>query len=144
MTGFWKTWMQVWCWAVLGFGAMLAIAAFPAADAGAKLFYDLVHWPLDGQSSFVEETRFTVAILGCVTIGWAMTMLTCLAAADALGAPVWRGLTAAIATWWVIDSAASIFAGVPGNALSNTVIFALFLAPIVGSGVLRLPAPRAA
>ena len=30
MTGLWKTWIALWCWAVILFGALLATAGLPA------------------------------------------------------------------------------------------------------------------
>ncbi len=143
MTGIWKIWMQTWCWAVFGLGVMFALSAFPAADAGARLFYDAVHWPLDGASSFGEQSRFSAALIGAITIGWALTTIALVNAAEQVGAPAWRGLTFAISAWYVIDSLLSIASGVPGNAVSNTGLYAAFLAPILGSGVLgsnRAPA----
>jgi hypothetical protein len=148
MHGFWKTWMQLWCWGVLAFGVVLTAAISPVLDGPARAFYDLVHWPLDRQSSFVETTRFTAGILGAVTIGWALTLLSAMAAAEHLppapASALWRGLSLATVIWFVVDSAASIAAGVPGNAISNTVFFAGFLVPIVGSGVLGGPVRQTA
>lgn len=136
MTPFWRNWLKVWCWATLSFGIVLAAAVLPALDAPTRWFYDLVHWPLDGASSFDENVRFTCGLLGAVTIGWAMTIFVAVDAAERLGAPVWRGLTTAIAVWYVIDSAISVMTGAGANAVSNTVFLVTFLAPIIASGVL--------
>lgn len=137
MTSFWRQWLRVWRWGVIAFGVVLAAAAFPALDAPTRWFYDLVHWPLDGASSFADNVRFTCGILGAVTIGWGITMFALIEAAEKLGAPVWRAMTAALVIWFVIDSAISVASGAPGNAVSNTVILALYLAPVLASGVLQ-------
>lgn len=141
MTGLWKSWMQAWCGAIVLLGVMFLAAAAPGADAAARLFYDLVYWPLDGRSVFSDDTRFTCAILGAVLIGWALTIFTLIDAADAaapqLAARIWRGMTGAMLTWYVVDSAASIASGVPVNAISNTIFLATYLAPVLASGVLR-------
>jgi hypothetical protein len=137
MTGFWKTWMIVWCWMVFGFGVVLALAAFPGPDIAAALFYDLVEWPLDGAVTFEPRARFTVAILGAVTIGWALTIFGMIKAAETVGPPVWRALTTALVVWYVIDSALSILTGVPVNAVSNTVLLVTYLVPVLASGVLQ-------
>jgi hypothetical protein len=94
MRGFWKSWLTVWCWATIGFGAMLAGAGIPGADGLARFYYDLIYWPLDGQSPFDADLKFTVAVLGAVVIGWAVAILGLIAAGAALGATAWRWLTA--------------------------------------------------
>lgn len=136
MQGIWKHWMQVWCWAVLGVGAIFALGAIPDADGGVRLFYDAVAWPIDGVSPYGEEVRFTAALLGAVMMGWAMTVFALVAAADQIGAPAWRGLTIAIVTWYLIDSVISVASGWPLNAVSNTGFLVTFLIPILASGVL--------
>lgn len=136
MTGFWKAWMQVWCWAVMGVGALFAQAGFPATEIGARLFYDVIYWPLDGASPFDADMAFTVSILGCVMIGWAVTLLGLVDAAVTVGRPAWRWMTLAILVWYAIDSAMSVLTGVPVNAISNTGFLLGFLVPVLGSGVL--------
>lgn len=136
MTPFWKNWLEVWCWAMVAFGALFAACAIPALDGGTRLFYDVVYWPIDGASGFEEGTRFTCALLGAVTMGWALTIRGLVNAAHALGAPAWRALIAAVMLWYVIDSSISVASGVPANAVSNTFLVAAFLAPILASDVL--------
>lgn len=143
MTGFWKAWMQAWCWVVIGVGAMFALAGFPATDIGARLFYDVVYWPIDGASAFDADMRFTVSILGCVMIGWAITLMGLVDAAGLAGRPAWRSMTAAVLVWYLIDSTLSVLTGVPVNAVSNTGFLLTFLAPVLGSGVLGGHAQRA-
>jgi len=139
MSGFWRTWMLVWCWGVVAFGAAFAAAALPAGETPALKFYDLIFWPLDGAQSFdAPMLRLTVAILGAVMMGWALTILAAMQAAErGSGAAVWRAVTGALLTWYAVDSAASLLNGSPMNVLSNTVFAGLFLAPVLGSGVLR-------
>lgn len=139
MTPFWRHWLRMWCWGVTAFGVILAAAAIPALDAPTRLFYDLVHWPIDGASSFDENVRFTCGVLGAVTMGWGMTILALIDAAEKLGASVWRALTSALVIWFVVDSAISVAAGAPGNAVSNAVILALYLAPVFASGAINRP-----
>lgn len=136
MTGFWRSWMQAWCWMTVGFGVVFALVAFPATEGPARMFYDLIYWPLDGQAVFSEDTRLSAALLGAVMIGWAIAIFGLVEAADAVGASAWRWLTASITTWFVIDSTISVASGVALNALSNSVFLVTFLIPILGSGVL--------
>jgi hypothetical protein len=128
---------------MVGFGALFAACAIPAFDGGTQLFYDVIYWPLDGASGFTEDVRFTCALLGAVTMGWALTIRGLVQAAHQLGAPAWRSLVAAMLTWYVIDSAISVASGVPVNAVSNTALIAALLAPILASGVLGNRTARA-
>lgn len=133
MQGIWKNWMQTWCWAILGVGAIFALGAIPAADGGVRRFYDTIAWPIDSVSPYGEEVRFTAALLGAVMMGWAMTVFALVAVADQIGAPAWRGLTRDLVRDRSIISVAS---GWPLNAVSNTGFLVTFLIPIVASGVL--------
>lgn len=137
MNGFWRAWLQVWCWLTLGVGVMFAAGAVSAADAGVQLFYDVIYWPIDGQSTFNESVRLTAALLGAVMIGWAITIFGLIAAAEQAGARAWRTLSYSVLAWWSIDSAISLALGAPVNALSNTLFLAGYLAPVLASGVLE-------
>jgi hypothetical protein len=144
MTGFWKKWLDVWCIGVGVFGLVFAASAFPATEGPTRLFYDLVYWPIDGASGWDEATRFTASILGAVTFGWAITLHALVQAAHATGSrAIWAKLTTAFVAWYVVDSAVSIACGVPGNAVSNTLIIAGGLLPIMASGVLKAPTAQA-
>ena len=138
MHGFWKHWMTVWCWGVFVFGAALASAAFPATDAIARTLYDVIGARTHGPDFFeAEGMRFSIGLMGAVSMGWALTMLATVQAANVVGAPVWRGLTGALLLWFVVDSAISVATGYPFNAASNTLLMAGYLAPLLGSGVLK-------
>jgi len=144
MTGFWKTWLLVWCWATMGIGALFAAAAVPALEGGVRLFYDTIYWPIDGASPYGPDVQLTAALLGAVMIGWVIAVLGLVSAADTVGAPAWRTLTLSIVVWYVIDSAISVALGAPLNALSNTGLLVTFLVPIIGSGVLQSGGARLA
>jgi hypothetical protein len=137
MTGFWKNWLIVWCWATIGVGVLFAAGAIPALDGGVRLFYDIIMWPIDGLSPYGEEVRLTAALLGAVMIGWGIAIFGLIDAAESVGVQTWRTLTLSVVVWYAIDSAISIALGAPVNALSNTGFLVTFLAPILASGVLR-------
>lgn len=145
MGGFWKTWMTVWCWGVLAFGVVLALAATPATDGPARAVLAVLGGGPAGASLLDQQAmRFGLAIQGALSIGWALTLLAARDAADLAGAPVWRRITVGVCAWYVIDSAISVVTGFPLNAASNTLIVVMFLAPVLGSGVLKKGAPTAA
>jgi hypothetical protein len=84
--------------------------------------------------------RFTLAAMGCVSIGWAVTMFLMIRAAFLLGAqatPIWMGLTAGVVTWFVTDSSLSVATGFGLNVVPNTVLMVTYLIAILGSGALK-------
>ncbi len=138
MSKFWQTWLTIWCLAVALFGLILAGAAFEATQAPARLLLTLMS-PTN-TASFDPQARFTIGLMGAVTLGWGLTAWVLIAAAPSLPPAIWARLTAAIAVWFVLDSTISIATGYWLNAVSNTLITAAYLLPILRSGVLRNPA----
>ena len=137
MTGFWRTWMTAWCWAVAAFGLVLTGAAFEATSGPVRLLFAALHGPepLD----LTAQMRFSEAVLGAVTLGWSVTLMAAIQAANLLGdrgRPVWGLIVARVVVWWVIDSALSVATGYGLNAVPNTVFLGAFLLPILRSGVL--------
>ena len=138
MTSFWRTWLTVWCWGVGGFGVVLAGAGFAATLGPTQFLVGTLY--SGGALSFDEPLRFAVGLMGALTIGLALLVATGARAADALGAhggQVWRMLTWSLVAWYVIDSAISCANGFSLNAVSNTLLMAGFLAPMLASGVLK-------
>lgn len=138
MRGFWKTWMTVWCWGVLAFGLVLALSAAPVLDAAPRFVIGLIGGD-PGLASLLDQPvmRFAFGLQGALTLGWGLTMIAMIRLADSGGAPAWRALTGSFLTWYVIDSLISITTGFPLNALSNTLLAAGYLAPVLATGVLR-------
>ena len=138
MTGLWKTWITLWCWAVILFGAVLATAGLPALDGIARFAFSTIGGAEAGPDYFNPPgMRFSVALMGAVTLGWGFTILFLLPAIHAAGAPAWRGLAGAMAIWFVIDSAFSVMTGFPMNAVSNTALVIGLLVPLLASGALK-------
>lgn len=138
MSGFWRNWMTRWCWGVALFGLVLAGAGLEATSGPTRLLFGA----LDGPEplNLNAQMRFSLALLGAVTLGWALTLRAALGAAHALGArarPTWLGITASLLVWYLLDSGLSVATGFGLNAVSNTVIVAAFLIPILRGGVLR-------
>ena len=137
MTGFWRTWMTVWCWAVVWLGIALMGAAFEATSGPTRLLFAVLGGPEPLDLS--AQMRFSEAVLGAVTLGWGLTLMAAMGAANLLGergGPVWRAITLSVAVWWVVDCALSMATGYGLNVVPNTLFFAAFLAPILRSGVL--------
>ena len=140
MTGFWRNWLRGWCWAVGLFGVVLLGGAFEATSGPTRLFFGVLQGP--AELDLDAQMRFTLAVLGAVTLGWGLTLLAVTEAAHQLGAagrPTWTAVTGAVAIWYLIDSGLSIATGYGVNALSNTIFLAAYLLPVLRSGVLARP-----
>jgi hypothetical protein len=117
---------------MIGFGLMFALAAYPATAGLATVFLDALIWPIDGAQSFgSQEARIITAIGGGITVGWGV--LVWMAAGHilpenpALGRDI---LVKSLLAWFVVDSTASILAGVPLNAAANVLFLLVFLYPL--------------
>ncbi len=142
MSRFWRTWTIGWCWAISLFGLILAASAFEATSGPTRLLFGL----LNDQVALDLDApmRFSLGILGAVTLGWSLTLLAAVRAAHLLGdraKPVWVLVTSSLVVWYVVDTALSVATGFGLNAIPNTIFAAAFLLPIVCSGVLKSPAP---
>ena len=138
MSHFWRTWMTGGCWAVGLFGVILAASAFEATAGPTRLLFGLLNdrVPLDPDA----HLRFSLAVLGAVSVGWSMTLAAAIKAAHLLGdqaRPVWVLVTLSLAAWYVIDTALSVATGFGLNAIPNTIFLVVFLLPIIRSGVLK-------
>lgn len=145
MTNFWRRWLAVWCIAAGLFGAVLTGAAFPATDGPARALLAFQNPAAD--ATMTAALRFSVALMGAVTLGWAVTIWAAIVAADRLGAqgrPVWGWLVMSVVGWFVIDSGLSIATGFALNTVSNAVLLVGFLWPVWRMGVLRDDAGLAA
>ncbi|WP_309606862.1 hypothetical protein [Phenylobacterium sp.] len=135
MQGFWKRWMTGWCGVVLAFGAILALVAWPATDGPGRFVFALIgRDPATDALLGQPGMRFAVGLMGALTIGLGLMVYGSVRAEA--GAVGWRSVTRAMAVWFVIDSTISIVTGFPLNAVSNTLLMAGYLAPVLGAGVL--------
>jgi hypothetical protein len=139
MSTFYQKWLSIWAYGVIAFGAILALFAFPVAELPSRLFYDLIQNPVAPEPD--RHFRFAMGLMGCISMGWGLTMRVCFKAAAMLDKDqakgIWRGFTFAAIFWFVTDSFASIYTGFPLNAVSNTILIGLYLIPVWNSGVLK-------
>ena len=145
MSSFWRKWLAVWCVAVAAFAVVLIGGAFGATDGPVRALLALQNPAAD--LTMTATLRFSLALMGAVSLGWAVTMWAAIDAADRLGAnarPVWRLLLISVVGWFVIDSSLSVATGFALNAVSNAVLLAGFLWPLWRMGVLRGRIPRPA
>lgn len=133
-----QSWLRLWAWGVVLFGAVLAGAGFAATGAPALFLIGEF-----GAGTFAPDHihRFAIGLMSAVSLGWGLTLLVTLRALFALdaatAAPLWRALTGAVLVWYVVDGAISFGTGFALNAVSNTALLALYLFPVLRSGVMR-------
>ena len=139
MNNFWKSWLTVWAWAVVLFGAVLAAFAFTATDGLARAVFTLFGNPVPDAPDNLH--RFAVGLMGCVTVGWGLTLMAAHKAAFQLtgdaAASIWKSLLVTALVWYFIDSGVSIATGYAMNAVSNTLFIGLYLVALFKSGALK-------
>lgn len=127
-----QTWLKVASAIVIGFGLVIAISALPAASGPMRFMLDAVFWPVDGApAGQSHEIRLLSAISGGIMTGWGVLLWQLASRLLPREPELARNLIlTSIITWFVIDSAGSIAAGVSLNALLNVGFLAMFVAPL--------------
>lgn len=152
MSMFWRNWLNVWCVGVALFGLVLAGGAFDATNAPIRQLYAALmpagKLALDAQMrmDLDADLRFTMAVLGAVSMGWAGTMWAVIQAAlalqrfdEAAAQRVWTLALASFFFWFVSDSILSVATGFWRNVIPNAILMAGLLAPLIASGVIGRP-----
>jgi hypothetical protein len=139
MADFWKNWLKLWAWGVVVFGIVLSSGAFVATDSVVRPIFDLLGNPFPDQPD--AHHRFSLGLMGAVSIGWGMTLLGMCNAVFKLSredaAPFWRAVLVATIIWYVIDGYISYATGFALNIVSNTLLLLLLLVPLLKTGALH-------
>lgn len=141
MSGFWRGWFAIWCVLIGLFGAVLSGGAFEATSGPVRLVLAGLRGP--GEALFDPALRFSLAVMGAVSIGWAVTLFAVIRAAIALGdqgRPLWTAVSAGMVSWFLIDSALSVATGFGLNVVPNLGLAGMYVVGLVGSGPLKRPA----
>lgn len=137
MGNFWRVWLNAWCYVVILFGFGLSGAGIEGFERFAETFL----WYLGDQSTlrFNELERFSLGLVGAITVGWGLTLLYYIQMAHYSneGNRVWRRLIGVLLVWYVIDGYISYRTGFTLNIASNSVIFLAFFVPLYLSGKLK-------
>lgn len=137
MSRFWRGWFALWCVSIGIFGAVLSGGAFEATSGPVRLVLSTLQGPVE--AVFDPTLRFSLAVLGAVSIGWAVTLSLIVKAAVELGdsgRPLWNAVSAGMASWFVIDSSLSVATGFGLNVAPNVALAAMYIIGVVGSGAL--------
>jgi hypothetical protein len=138
MSGFWRGWFAAWCVSIGVFGAVLSGGAFESTSGPVRVVLSILHGP--SVADFNPTLRFSLAVMGAVSIGWAVMLLLVVRAAIDLedgGRPLWNAITAGMAAWFVIDSALSAATGFALNIAPNVALAGMYVVGLLGSGALR-------
>lgn len=137
MSAFWRTWLILWAWSVIVFGIVIAGGAFEATSGPISAIYDLLQGPAPISND--PALRFSLGVMGGVSIGWGVTGLFAILAAIKLGdkgQPVWNAVTLGLIAWFISDSALSIATGYGLNVVPNILLLGGYLIPLVANGKL--------
>jgi len=131
MSTFWTRYFTV---AIAGFFAMgLGFTFLPMIPAFAGLikFLDVfLMGEVITDPEFARFRNFALGVIGGLTAGWAVTIYFVAKFALFKGERWgWIVVTEGLIFWYVLDTVASLAAGMATNALMNTVYAAVFLVP---------------
>lgn len=136
MSSFWRIWFIVWAWSIITFGVIIAGGAFEATSGPIGLLYDFLQGRA-GSVVFDPAMRFSLGVMGAVSIGWGVTTLMIIRAAIALGdraQPLWNAITGGILAWFVIDSILSVATGFGLNVIPNIALLGGYLIAMLATG----------
>lgn len=139
MSRFWQVWLNVWCVGIAVFGIIITGGAFEETSGPILALYQTLSGS-DTISFQSPEIRFSLAVMGAVSIGWAISLFASIKAAVLLGPagkPIWVWTIVAAVVWYVVDSALSVMTGFALNVVPNTVLMVGFFVPVFASGVLK-------
>ena len=138
MSGFWRNWFMIWCLSIGIFGAVLAGGALEATSGPVSLLLSVLSG--QGPISFDSTLRFSLGVMGGVSIGWAVSLYFTIVAATELGdqgRPLWNAITAGMISWFVVDSTLSVATGFGLNVLPNVALAGMYFVGLARSGVLK-------
>ncbi len=125
----WTTQMTLWCFGVMVFGLVLMGGAFAPTAAPVTLLLEVLG--ADAPIRYDPLHRFSLALMGAVSLGWGATLLAVARITPDLSAQqaqkLWRMVTWAVLLWFVVDSSLSVATGFWRNAIPNTVLLGWYL-----------------
>lgn len=127
------TWLSFVSLLTIVIGLVAAFGAADATDAGWAKLFDILDWPIDDDpSGFDTRGHQLNAVLGGVMAGWGALMFSIVRTQFAAGDHrLARPMITAVLLWFVVDSAGSVVAGLPGNVVLNVSFVALFVPPLL-------------
>jgi len=117
---------------VVGFGILSLLGAHPATAEPLRFLIDMVFWPLNGMEDLsAPATRLVCAIGGGLMVGWGLMLWQVVTRLYPRDPELARSMIlTSIGAWFIIDSAGSIAAGAPVNAVLNIGFLLAFAIPL--------------
>jgi len=132
-SAFWTTLLLVACFTMMAFGVLMALFGGTRLFAGLNQQVNMAFWPAGtadpGQLQF---QNWVYGVWGATVAGFGL--LAAFIAGNAFARRQKWGrdaLAAALALWYVLDTAISLLSHVWVNAAINTAVLALFIVPLV-------------
>jgi len=122
---------------------LLFSAAIMLLPAETQQLFNLVAFGSFGYPAEVPESArpyilFVYRVLGAVMIGWMIAIFAILSHPFRHGQPwAWWAVAGSVGGWFMIDSAASLLSGYPGNALLNLGFGIGFAIPLFATRTMR-------
>ena len=131
---FWRRWLIVVTGGVIVYGFSFILLP----DLTQSLFNIIFFSSADASRLFSEDANAYIAfahgVLGAVMIGWMVALLPILAGPFKQGQrSAWNAIGFSVLVWYVVDTAFSLYSGVPANALFNTAFLVLFAIPLAAT-----------
>lgn len=111
-------------------GLALVLAAAPATTAFDMVFFGGPGPVPDGAAR--DYLAFVHRVLGAVLMGWAVLLAGLTSALRRRERRAWLMTVASLATWYVLDTTASLASGFPENAVLNTALGLVLAVPLAG------------
>ncbi|MEM6461020.1 MAG: hypothetical protein AAF724_03810 [Pseudomonadota bacterium] len=126
-------WLRFATALVIASGLFCLSGALPATSAATLYALDLVFWPLDGTpGEMTPQANVLWAISGGLVAGWGILIWQVVTHVYVSNPSVGRSMIlTSVVTWFVLDSAGSVAAGAPMNALFNVGFLALYAVPLL-------------
>jgi hypothetical protein len=126
-------WLKAASLITIGFGLLIAAAAYPATSTPVEFLTDLIFYPVDGAERIAgREIRLLNAICGGVMFGWGvmlyLTATKVYPQYPKLGRQI---ILTGIVSWFIVDSTGSALSGAPLNVLFNAGFLLMFCLPLM-------------
>ena len=133
---FWLIWITVWAEVVIAVSALTIVWERVSGDLFNLVIFGEADTPPGFSGDAVDYQKLLFCILSALTIGWMVLLLYVVRNPFARGERwAWTSLAVSSATWFLIDSGASIATGFWRNAVFNVVFFL----PLVPALIATLP-----
>mgnify|MGYP001822871699 CR=1 FL=1 len=117
---------------VVGFGVLALMGAHPATAEPLRFLIDMLFWPVNGAEDLsASATRLVCAIGGGLMVGWGLMLWQVATRLYPRDPELARTMIlTSIGAWFIVDSAGSIAAGAPVNAVLNIGFLLAFAIPL--------------